>query len=252
MNHRKLGALVAVLIAVGLFSVSAARGSASSTLILDKFDEKKATEITAHTPNTDTVGGGWSVELGIWEVKKGKARELSTAPRVPSSDYRAVIDSGNADISAEVELKVSGNSDQFWGVVVRWLGSKDWVMAFHDRNGDIVLGKKVTDEDEHGNSVASANGFQELGRAAVEMKPGKRGHKIKIETSGTTIKVYANGDLVLTRTDHGDMTSGFVGIFSRGTGDNQFDKFTVKLNEPEAEPEAGGKGKGKGKKGKGK
>jgi hypothetical protein len=245
MNHRKLGILIAVLIAVGLFSASAARGSASATLILDKFDGKKATEITAHTPNTDTVGDGWFVELGVWEVKKGKAKELSTALAPVSSDYRALIDSGNADVSAEVKLKVYQEGDQFWGVVARHTSQTDWLMAFHDGIGDLILGKMATGEDRFGNSGTTY--FQELGRVPMDWKPGKKAktHTITIVTAGPSITVLADGELVITADDHGPMTSGVVGIFSRGTGKNQFDQFTVKLNEPEAEPEAGGKGKGK-------
>ncbi|MCZ6539636.1 MAG: hypothetical protein O6922_07405 [Chloroflexi bacterium] len=235
-NRRKLSTLIALLLAVGLLSVSAARGAASSTLILDKFDEKKTTEITAHTPNTDTVGSGWVVELGIWEVKKGKARERSTAPVIHSSDYRALIDADAADVSAEVKLKIDLSGDQFWGVVVRHSGTHDWIMAFHDGVGDLVLGKKRPDENRFGGTVPTAHptagGFQELGRVPMNWNTGKKGrnHTITLETSGDTITVLAAGDPVISATDDDLMTSGFVGIFSRGTGNNQFDKFTVEMN----------------------
>jgi hypothetical protein len=72
-----------------------------------------------------------------------------------------------------------------------------------------------------------------------------RAHTITIEISGSAITVLADGDPVISDTDNDGMASGVVGIFSRGKGKNQFDKFTVKQNEPEAEPEAGGKGKAK-------
>lgn len=236
-NRRKLSTLIALLLAVGLLSVSAARGAASSTLILDKFDEKKTTEITEHTPNTDEVGGGWFVELGIWEVKKGKARERSTALVGPSSDYRALIDAGTADVSAEVKLKTDPNGDQFWGVVVRRSGTHDWIMAFHDGVGDLVLGKKRPDENQSGVTVLTsdptAGGFQELGRVPMNWNTGKKGrtHTITLQTTGGTITVLADGDPVISANDDDSMTSGVVGIFSRGTGNNQFDKFTVEMNE---------------------
>ena len=225
-----------MLLAVGLLSASAARGSASSTLILDKFDEKKTTEITAHTPNTDTVGSGWVVELGIWEVKKGKARERSDVTVTDSSDYRALIDTGAADVSAEVKLKNDPKGDQFWGVVVRHSGTHDWIMAFHDGVGDLILGKKQSDENSVGvtflPSDSSAGGFQELGRVPMDWNTGKKGrtHTITLQTSGDTITVLADGNPVISATDDDFMTSGIVGIFSRGTGKNQFDKFTVETN----------------------
>ena len=265
INRRKLGTLIAVLLAVGLLSASAAPGSASSTLILDKFDEKKTTDITAHTPNEAPSGSVWFVELGIWEVRMGKAREQSTAPATPSSDYRALIDAGTADVSAEVKLKTDPNSDQFWGVVVRHSGPEDWIMAFHDGVGDLILGKKRPDENRFGVTVSTsdltAGGFQELGRVPMDWNTGKKGrtHTITLQISGDTITVLADGDPVISAADDDSMTSGIVGIFSRGTGKNQFDKFTVKMNEsgggplsspltvPDPEEEEDGKSK-RGKK----
>lgn len=245
INRRTLSTPIALVIAVGLFTAASVQGSAGSTLILDKFDEKNATALIDHDPDEDVVGDGWSVELGVWEVKKGKAKELSTALAPVSSDYRALIDSGNADVSAEVKLKVYQEGDQFWGVVARHTSQTDWLMAFHDGIGDLILGKMATGEDRFGNSGTTY--FQELGRVPMDWKPGKKAktHTITIVTAGPSITVLADGELVITADDHGPMTSGVVGIFSRGTGKNQFDQFTVKLNEPEAEPEAGGKGKGK-------
>ena len=235
-NRRKLGTLIAVIIAVGLLSVPAARGSASSRLILDNFDEKKATEITSHTPDEAPVGSAWAVELGTWEVKKGKAREKSRAPVTPSSDYRAYIDSGTANVSAEVKLKIDPRGDQFWGVVVRYSGTHDWIMAFHDGVGDLVLGKKRPDENLIGDTVepsdSSAGGFQELGRVPMKWNTGKKAssHTITLQTDGDAITVIADGEPVIWANDNDSMTSGTVGIFSRGKGKNQFDKFTVDQN----------------------
>lgn len=235
-NKRKLGTLIAVLIAVSLFSVSAARGSASSTLILDNFDEKKSTDITLHAPDEAPLNSVWTVELGIWSVKKGKANEQSVITAPPSSDYRALIDSGSADVSAEVKLKIFPSSDQYWGPVVRHSGTHNWIMAFYDGVGDIVLGKKRPDENSLGVTVLSsdptAGGFQELGRVAVDWNTGKkaRTRTITLQISGSSITVIADGDLVILATDDDAMSSGVVGIFSRGTGKNQFNRFTIDQN----------------------
>ena len=164
-----------------------------------------------------------------------------------SSDYRAVIDSGVSDFSAEVEVKVDDYGDQMFGVVARYSGEHDWIMAFHDGADHIVLGKKVNNELANGDEVDPENlhagGFQEMGRFAIDMSERKKAHKIKIVTSGDTIQVYANGDLILTRpeTDHTDNPNATkVGVFSRAVGVNRFDKFTVSQD-------GGGGGKGGGK-----
>jgi hypothetical protein len=156
-----------------------------------------------------------------------------------------VIDSGVTDFSAEVEIKVDDYGDQMFGVVARYSGEKDWIMAFHDGVGEIVLGKMVADEDLRGRGpldllYEGPGGFQEMGRIPVDMTERKKAHKIKVVTSGDTIQVYANGNLILTRTDDDHSASTKVGVFSRGVGINRFDKFTVSQD-------GGGGGKGGGK-----
>ena len=229
MNRRKITSLLALVLAIGMFTAASVQGSAGSTLILDKFNAKNATALIEHLPDEDALGNGWFVELGDWIAEKGKAKELSTAPWNVSSDYRALIDSGESDVSAELQLKMDMDGDQFWGVVARYSGPTDWLMAFHDGVGDLILGKKFTDEDQYGNPGATY--FQELGRVSMDWKSGQKAktHTIKIVTADTTITVFADDEPVISAVDHGDMTSGVVGIFSRGQGKNQFKQFEVKL-----------------------
>lgn len=258
IRQRRISTLIALVMAIGLFTAASAQGNTASNIILDKFDEKHKTALVDHTPNDDLLGGGWSVELGEWEVHKGNAKELSTAPRPVSSDYRALIDSGESDISVELKTKIFQDGDQFWGVVARHSGPTDWLMAFHDGVRDLVLGKMAADE--------IGLGFQELGRYAIDWKPGSKAktHTIRMVVANTAITVYADGEAVISGTDHGDLSSGTVGMFSRGHGKNQYQEFKVQLPSggsplaaPESIPESEDddddkKGKGKGKKSKGK
>ena len=229
MGRRKLNIFIAALIALGLFSASTATSDTSSKLILDDFKEASATEISLHEPDIDVVGGGWSVALGTWEVKKGKAQELSTVPMLESPDYQAIIDAGTSDTSAQLKVDIDKKGDQFWGVVSRYSGTRDWIMAFHDGVGDLILGKKRPNEDQFGNTVKlsdpTAGGFQELGRVSLEWK--KKSHEITLITKGDKIVVKGDGKKLITARDDDGMTSTVVGIFSRGTGKNKFKKFLV-------------------------
>lgn len=233
IRQRKLSTFIALVLALGLFTAASAQSSAANNIILDKFDEKKATELTAHDPNTAPGSSSWSTENndGNWEVYKGKAKELSEIPYPNSNDYRALINADNSDVNVDIKVKVYPNSDQFNGVVARYSGEFDWLMAFHDGVGDVILGKKRPDEDQNGLSTGDLGGFQELGRFAVDWSLGTkaRTHHLAIEVVGPTIKVFADGDLVITANDDDGMSSSIVGMFSRGTGKNQFDEFKVTL-----------------------
>lgn len=229
ISRRKLNILVGVSVVVGLAVVSTATGLTGALLSNDNFNEGSKTEITLHVPDSDATSGGWTVELGDWEVHHGRVKEKSDANAPVSSDYRALLDAGVPDVSTEVSLKIEGG-DQYWGTVVRHAGDHDWIMAFHDGIGDIVLGKKRPDEDLHGDTVPtndpSAGGFQELGRVAVNWNNGQT-HTIGLKVTGSAITVYADAVDVITATDDDNMNSHFVGIFSRGDGANKLESFTV-------------------------
>ena len=239
-SRRKTKLTVGVSIVTGLVIAATISGLAGSLLSNDEFDESQKTEITEHDPDSDATGGGWSVELGDWEVHAGNVKEKSDADVEVSSDYRAMLDAGVSDFAAKVVLKIEGG-DQIWGSVVRHSGPRDWIMAFHDNVGEIVLGKKRPDEDLTGATVSiahpTAGGFQELGRTVAAWGNGQT-HSIELEVIGNAITVYADDVQVLSAIDDDNMTSTFAGIFSRGDGNNKLESFDVTgIDEEEEEEE---------------
>lgn len=229
LKSRKRTFLIGVSVAIGLLIVSTITILAASLLSSDDFDESQKTEITEHDPDIDATGDGWSVELGEWEVHHGNVKEKSDPAVEVSADYRAMLDAGVSDVSAKVVLKIQGG-DQIWGPVVRHSGARDWIMAFHDNFGEIVLGKKRPDEDLIGDTVSiadpSAGGFQELGRVEADWNHNET-HSIELKVDGSLITVFADDVLVLTAVDDDNMTSTFVGVFSRGDGGNKLESFNV-------------------------
>ena len=199
-KRRKLNLLIAVFVVAGLAMVSTVTGLAGALLSNDDFDESKKTDITDHVPDSDVTGNGWTVELGDWEVHKGRVKEKSDVDAEESSDYRALLDAGGADVSLEVTLKIEGG-DQLWGTVVRHSGNHDWIMVFHDGVGEVILGKKRPDEDRNGVTVPladpSAGGFQELGRVAVSWNKGGT-NRIGRGSRGCTINALAERNRVIS------------------------------------------------------
>ncbi len=67
-----------------------------------------------------------------------------------------------------------------------------------------------------------------MGRVTNGWNKGTK--KIRVETQGTSIKVFHNNKLQIEAIDEDHQTSSVVGIFSRGDGNGEFKKFTVKPN----------------------
>lgn len=230
--RKKVKLLTGISVVVVLVIFSAVTTLAGILISNDDFTENQKTDIVDHIPDSDATGNGWSVELGEWEVHNGNVKEKSKVDAEESSDYRALLDAGVSDVTAVVSLKIEGG-DQLWGTVVRHSGEHDWIMAFHDGVGEIVLGKKRPDENLIGATVSpvdpTAGGFQELGRLAVNWNNGQS-HTIGLEVIGSNITVYADEIPVLFAVDDDTMTSGIVGVFSRGDGANKLESFTVDQN----------------------
>ena len=208
-------------------SILGSVAAAATTHVHDTFGDRNGTALEDHVP--DLAPGRWTVELGSWVIKRGFVSEESKARETPSSDYRAVIDSGAADGRVEATITNAGGS-QFFGVVARYEGPIDWIMAFYDGQGDIVLGMKQPDEGEHGETPAAggtAGYFQEFGRVSHEWKPGKTG-RLAIVLSGPQFSVELDGELLIGPVSDDDNAGNSThGIFVRGNGAARFDEFVV-------------------------
>ena len=132
-----------------------------------------------------------------------------------------MIDVGTADMTVTALIE-RGGGGEMQGVVGRHSGSSDWIMAFYDGVGDLVLGAKVS---------SRGGAFEELGRIPVEIDSDSD-LSLSLVMNGTSISVELDDDQVLpakgsaiTFADHTNVAT--AGIFLRGNGSSKFDEFTV-------------------------
>ena len=89
-------------------------------VVEDLFLGINGTDLTAHTPNTDTIGGGWINHEGVMEIQANRAVATASSP---TADTRCVIDAGTADccIMAEYGNLGSGGTEdpQDFGLIGR-------------------------------------------------------------------------------------------------------------------------------------
>ena len=78
------------------------RPKGDRVLFFDSFTDADGTLLTNHTPDVDTVGGGWVDIGGPWDINGNRAR--STA----GSTWKAsVIDTGRSDVLVTADLTVN-------------------------------------------------------------------------------------------------------------------------------------------------
>lgn len=176
------------------------------TVILDEFTDAANTRLQSHTPNVDSVGGGWIEVNGVWRLD-GTGQVTTEGS---GSSRRAYIDSGASSHEVECQLWGAGHA-----VAVRMHSSTD-NMLFVGISGStnaLVLGQRI-------NGDASV-----LSQTAPDSYPA--GAALKIITTPTSVAAVVDGVTVLSAatTLHASLTG--VGFVRIGTGSGTYEGFTV-------------------------
>jgi len=107
-------------------------------LVYDTFTDVNGTALNAHTPDKDSVGGGWSYDAGT--AFTINANQLDVGPEVPC---RAIIDAGQADIKINGTLITPG--DDGFQILLRWQDDDNYIRALFELipMGSIAITKWV-------------------------------------------------------------------------------------------------------------
>lgn len=114
--------------------LSAAGGTV--TLFYDTFTDTNGTAITAHTPDIDTVGGGWAVYLSSgFEIQSNKCVNSTGGSK------GCICDVGDGDVSITCEMTTTANFTSALQIVCARGTSNfsQYVGAGVQGNGDIVI-----------------------------------------------------------------------------------------------------------------
>ncbi|HMN14134.1 MAG TPA: hypothetical protein PKD55_17600, partial [Bellilinea sp.] len=105
-----------------------------AVIVSDTFTDTSQTALTAHAPDTDSVGSGWVNDSGsVWKVTNANGAYNGAT----QNNSHIVIDSGQADckISGRVLAVGSGSTNQIRdvGLVVRWVDASNyWKVSLND------------------------------------------------------------------------------------------------------------------------
>lgn len=159
-------------------------------------------------PERGPSGAVWVAEAGDWSLRGSGVIEAGGA----QADHRLGIESGieNASVSAVVTW-----SGGFAGLVARYTDARNWVMAWYDPAGVIVI------------AIHTDGGFKEIERTDYDWGGPGTAHRLKIDDYGDIVDVWVDDRLIYTFEPGPVPLSSSSGIFSRGHNRNQFSHFAI-------------------------
>lgn len=178
-------------------------------------------ELSAHTPDVDASGNGWTENGGDWELDTNTARCLED-----DAEHIATCDVSVADCTVEVEAKYDQNTgDIALGLIVR--GDADlgnhWKVRVNPTNDRLEVVKCEFGEAESVEKYASlSTAFQD-----------NTAYTIQAIMSGNDIEVHSivgGDDDSCTETDSFNATEtrhGMLGFCNTGFDVQTFDEFSV-------------------------
>ena len=96
-----------------------------TTLVSDTFTDSDSTVLSAHTPDIDTVGGGWTAGTGTPDIQSNKASSPD------DGDVNADIDAGNANVIVSADVLIATANDGFIGLAMRYTSTTSkWSLEF--------------------------------------------------------------------------------------------------------------------------
>lgn len=90
--------------------------SGPTTLVYDTFTDSDSTALASHTPDIDTVGGGWTASNGTWDIQSNQANNTGSNPGGPN--WIATIDCGVSDCEFSIDQELPASSSN--GFVFRY------------------------------------------------------------------------------------------------------------------------------------
>ena len=198
---------MSLMLPAGVVQQQGGGGGGASTLFYDAFTDTDTTELSTHTPDIDTVGGGW-LKKSATEIDINSNR---ATPQGADCDY--IADVGATDVTVSTKFYNVSQVSQYAMVNARSnnAGGSGW-RAFCGQGGAPAL---------YENGTLRATGSTTI-LAATE-------YTLEVIYSGTSIKVYLDSNLEIDYTITTTESYGnYAGIqISTGAAGNYHDNFLV-------------------------
>ena len=188
-----------------------------TTKVYDTFDGTNGTDLSAHTPDTDVVGGGWSQSPA-----NGLELDGSGAAKWAASTDSAAINAGSTNQRVSTNFS-PGGADNRMGVRARsngLFGTSEIMYYINFRSGDsggrLRLYKYIS-----GTATLLSDVAHTINLSSTYL--------VEIEAIGTAIKTYIDSVQQQSVTDSAITTGNYSGIqgFLRSSANGRFYDFTI-------------------------
>ena len=175
-----------------------------SYLVHDTFTDTDGVDLSAHTPDVDSVGGGWIDDTTAVEIQSNQAAGVG-------NDASSWIDAGNADVTVEVtrHTPISNRALRLMG---RLTDTSNYIyLNISARGTDASSFRLFRREAGAGTTIAS-------GTYTVNISST---YNVKLAMSGSSVSAYLDDGTPLTATETFNQTATKHGLlFERNPGAN--------------------------------
>jgi hypothetical protein len=190
-------------------------GEAESQLVTDTFTDSNGTGLSSHTPDVDSVGGGWIEDFGSGadiQILSNKAEQTDNVPTYPGGV--AFIDVGVADCSLSGVWRSNPTFGTNGGMVVRATDKDNgWYIRLQNAGVFEIL-ERIAGSDTQRASVSPT----------VNLNTD---YTITVQLSGTTITAQLDGGNEISYSSASfNQTETKHGIHLRRGGD-KFDNLSI-------------------------
>jgi len=185
--------------------------------VLDLFSGgSSGDDLDTHTPDTDVVGNGWSVEPANGIELNGSGSAVGN-----SVTDSAIIDAGTTDQRITMNIDENSNNGTF-RVHLRRDNS-----AYASRNGYDVMWRNTGSADTLRLYEITAGSNTELVDTQVAFHDNTVAHVIVCEAKGTSLTVTVDGTQRLSTTDSTHTTGDYAGFSWEAGSTLEFEDFEV-------------------------
>jgi len=188
-------------------------GQGAATLFYDTFTDTDGTLLDAHTPDIDTVGGGWTNAHGSWDIQGNKAQKC-TAGSAPQAAI-AVVDVGQADCVLTATFTLATEDSYGYG---------GFTARFTDKDNLFFISISAS-EDRFALARRQGGVWTTLDYVSVPISAGVE-YTIRCTLAGNDITAVLNGTYTVSATDSMNNTSTVHGLFC-GNAAHTADNFRV-------------------------